>query len=99
MNGGWPPAPPPVVPLDALPTRPTPSLVKVLHVITRFAGGSGGNTLVSLTGMGPQYEMWVASSPGGPLYAKAEAAGVRTVVLPRLREVISPLDDLVTLWD
>ena len=41
----WPPAPPSVVPEDELPAQPDPRRVKVLHVITRFGGGSGGNML------------------------------------------------------
>jgi glycosyltransferase involved in cell wall biosynthesis len=69
--------------------------VKVLHVITRFIAGSGGNTLASATGMDPdRYETWVAAMPGGPLWAEAQAAGVRTVEIPHMRESISPWHDL-----
>ena len=69
--------------------------MKVLHVITRFIAGSGGNTLASATGMDPdRYETWVAAMPGGPLWAEARAAGVRTVEIPHMRETISPWDDV-----
>lgn len=68
----------------------------MLHVITRFIGGSGGNTLLSATGMDPdRYETWVASMPGGPLWERAEAAGVRTVRLRHMRERISPAQDVL----
>jgi glycosyltransferase involved in cell wall biosynthesis len=70
--------------------------VKVLHVITRFAGGSGGNTLVSALGTDPErYETWVAAMPGGPLWEQAEKGGVRTVRVDHMRERISPLHDLL----
>ncbi len=81
-----------------MPPQPPPERVKVLHVITRFFGGSGGNTLLSAAGMDEtRYETWVAAAPGGPLWQKAQQAGVRTVELPHLREHISPLHDLITL--
>ena len=73
--------------------------VKLLHVITRLAGGSGGNTLLSSLGMDPsRYEVWVAAMPGGPLLEEAEGAGVTCVRVPHLREKISPLSDLLALW-
>jgi glycosyltransferase involved in cell wall biosynthesis len=93
-------------PTDSLPRRPIPTKaadlswtrVKVLHVITRFVDGSGGNTLLSVLGADQtRYELWVAAAPGGPLWERAERNGVATVKLKRLREVISPLDDLITL--
>jgi glycosyltransferase involved in cell wall biosynthesis len=100
MSSPWPAAPPPVVPRDRLPPQPAPGRVKVLHVITRFFGGSGGNTLLSAAGMDhTRYETWVAAAPGGPLWREARQAGVRTVELPRMRERISPLHDLLTLRD
>ncbi len=68
----------------------------MLHVITRFIGGSGGNTLLSATGMDPdRYETWVASMPGGPLWQPAQEAGVHTVELAHMRERISPWHDLL----
>jgi glycosyltransferase involved in cell wall biosynthesis len=91
----WPPAPPSVVPRSDLPEQPALERVKVLHVITRFIAGSGGNTLVSAVGMDPnRYETWVAAMPGGPLWAEAERAGVHTVDVVHMREQISPWHDL-----
>jgi glycosyltransferase involved in cell wall biosynthesis len=95
----WPAAPPPVVPSDALPPQPQRPKIKVLHVITRFMDGSGMSTLVLLLGADrTRYEVWIASSPRGKLWDRAAASGVKTVKLPRLREVIAPLDDLITLF-
>ena len=92
----WPSVPPPVVPRGLLPEQPALPKVKVLHVITRFIAGSGGNTLVSAVGMDPaRYETWVAAMPGGPLWDEAERAGVRTVRLRHMRERISPWHDLL----
>lgn len=94
----WPAVPRWVVPRSRLPEQPQLPRTKVLHVITRFIGGSGGNTLVSATGMSPdRYETWVASMPGGPLWDQAEAAGVRTVRLRHMRERISPWQDLLAV--
>ena len=94
----WPATPPAVVPASALPAQPAPSRVKVLHVITRFWAGAGGNTLLSAVGMDPaRYQVWVAGCPGGPLWERARAAGVGTVELRRFREVLSPLEDLYVL--
>lgn len=95
---GWPTAPPPVVPTDGLPPQPATPRVKVLHVITRFWAGAGGNTLLSAAGMDPAvYEVWVAGVPGGDLWERARAAGVRTVEIPGFKEVLTPADALV-LW-
>jgi glycosyltransferase involved in cell wall biosynthesis len=81
-----------------LPEQPTLPRVKVLHVITRFWAGAGGNTLLSAVGMdATRYEVWVAGCPGGPLWEPARRAGVRTIELPRFREVLAPLDDLYVL--
>lgn len=68
--------------------------MKVLHVITRFIAGSGGNTLISAADLDQKrYESWVAAMPGGPLWDQAAAAGVHTVHLAHMRERISPLHD------
>lgn len=92
----WPAAPPRVVSRDALPEQPDLPKVKVLHVITRFIAGSGGNTLLSASGMDPEkYETWVAAMPGGPLWELAERDGVRTVHVQHMRERISPRHDLL----
>ena len=69
----WLAAPPPVVPPGQFPAGPPPVRVKVLHVITRFEAGAGGNTLLSAVGMDPRrYEVWVAGGSGGPLWERAE---------------------------
>jgi glycosyltransferase involved in cell wall biosynthesis len=94
----WPAPPPAVVPTDVLPPQPTLPRVKVLHVITRFWAGAGGNTLLSAIGMDPdRYETWIAGCPGGPLWERARHAGVATVQLHRFREVLSPVEDLYVL--
>ncbi|HVD16439.1 MAG TPA: glycosyltransferase family 4 protein [Actinomycetota bacterium] len=96
---GWPVALPPVVPPEALPPQPDLPRIKVLHVITRFWAGAGGNTLLSALGAAPdRYDVWVAGADGGPLWERAERAGLRTVKLRRFREVLSPFDDLSVLW-
>ncbi|MGF1432218.1 glycosyltransferase [Kitasatospora sp. LaBMicrA B282] len=95
---GWPAAPAAVLEPAELPPQPGPPRVKVLHVITRFWAGAGGNTLMTAVGMDPRvYEVWVAGVPGGPLWERARAAGVRTVELRGFREVLAP-GDLLVLW-
>lgn len=95
---GWPPLPPPVTEPEKLPPAPGPRRLKVLHVITRFEAGAGGNTLLSATGMDPgRYEVWVAGVPGGDLWQQARASGVRTAEIRGFRHVLTPADILV-LW-
>jgi glycosyltransferase involved in cell wall biosynthesis len=94
----WPAAPAPVVDGGDLPSAPSRQRVKLLHVITRLAGGSGGNTLLSAIGMdADRYEVWLAGGAGGRLWERAHAAGVRTVEIPTLVERISPAEDLAAL--
>jgi glycosyltransferase involved in cell wall biosynthesis len=98
MSARWPAAPPTVAPRSELPPQPARKLVKVLHVVTKFVDGAGGNTLLSVLGTDrTRYEAWVAGAPGGTLWERAEADGVRTVKLAHLREVVSASDDLLTL--
>jgi glycosyltransferase involved in cell wall biosynthesis len=60
--------------------------------------GSGGNTLLSAIGADrSRYDVWIAGSPAGTLWERALAHGVTPVKLPRLREVVTPLDDLIVL--
>ena len=100
MSVSWPAAPPPVVPLSALPTQPASARIKVLHIVTRFIDGAGGNTLLSVLGADRvRYEVWVAGAPGGRLWERAERHGVTTVKLVRLREVLAPRDDLLVLFE
>ncbi|KOG34320.1 hypothetical protein ADK37_19730 [Streptomyces resistomycificus] len=72
--------------------------IKVLHVITRLQAGAGGNTLLSAQGMDPgRYEVWIAGVPGGDLWERARAAGVRTAEIPGFRHTLTPAD-LLVLW-
>jgi glycosyltransferase involved in cell wall biosynthesis len=96
---GWPATLSAVVPPESLPPQPELPRIKVLHVITRFWAGAGGNTLLSALGTDPlRYDVWVAGAEGGPLWARARQAGLGTVELRRFREVLSPVDDLYVLW-
>jgi glycosyltransferase involved in cell wall biosynthesis len=98
VSSPWPAAPPPIASRAELPPAPARAPVKVLHVVTKFVAGAGGNTLLSVLGADrDRYEVWVAAAPGGPLWDRAQRHGVKTVKLPRFREVIAPLDDLVVL--
>jgi len=81
-----------------LPPQPRPDRVKVLHVITRFWAGAGGNTLLTAVGTDPErYEVWVAGCPGGDLWDRAREAGVRCEEVRGFREVLGAGDALV-LW-
>jgi glycosyltransferase involved in cell wall biosynthesis len=46
-----------------------------------------------------RYDVWVAGAPGGPLWERAEAQGVRTRKLARLREYVAPADDAAVLLE
>ncbi|MFI9828606.1 glycosyltransferase family 4 protein [Streptomyces sp. NPDC051913] len=94
----WPAPPPQVAPTVELPRPPALPRIKVLHVITRFRAGAGGNTLLSAAGMDPhRYEVWIAGVPGGELWDRALAAGIRTVEVPGFRHTLTPAD-LLVLW-
>jgi glycosyltransferase involved in cell wall biosynthesis len=94
----WPAPPPRVTPAVRLLSPPALPRIKVLHVITRFTAGAGANTLLSAEGMDPdRYEVWIAGVPGGELWERARAAGVRTVEIPGFRHTLTPADPLV-LW-
>lgn len=83
---------------EGLPPQPVHRKIKVLHIITRFAGGSGGNTLLSAIGMDPErFETWIVGGEGSELWRRAEAMGVHTVRTQRLRERVAPVDDAVVL--
>jgi glycosyltransferase involved in cell wall biosynthesis len=98
VNPTWPTPPLSVVPSSKPPPQPLLPRIKVLHVITRFIDGAGGNTLVSVLGVDrSRFEPWIAGSPVGQLWIQAERAGIRTVKLARFSEVISPVDDLLVL--
>ncbi len=90
----WAPAPERVAARGDFPDPPATVPVKVLHVITRFEAGAGGNTLLSAAGMDPgRYDVWVAGGAGGPLWEQARRMGVRTVELPGWRREVAPLAD------
>ncbi|MBE8474520.1 glycosyltransferase [Streptomyces justiciae] len=94
----WPAPPPQVAPAVQLPEPPVLPRIKVLHVITRFRAGAGGNTLLSAAGMDQGcYEVWIAGVPGGELWDRARAAGLRTVELRGFRHTLAPAD-LLVLW-
>ncbi|GHE52787.1 glycosyltransferase [Streptomyces capitiformicae] len=94
----WPAAPAGVVPPEALPRSPALPRIKVLHVITRFSAGAGAYTLMAAEGLDPnRYEVWVAGVPGGELWPRARAQGLRTVEIPGFRHVLTPAD-LFVLW-
>jgi glycosyltransferase involved in cell wall biosynthesis len=98
MTGRWMPAPPPVTEPGRLPARPPGNRVKVLHVITRLEAGAGGNTLVSALGMDRhRYEMWIAAGGRGPLWERADRAGIRTVRIPEFRREVSAARDAAAL--
>jgi glycosyltransferase involved in cell wall biosynthesis len=88
-----------VLPAGQFPAGPPPVRVKVLHVITRFEAGAGGNTLLSAIGMDRRrYDVWVAGGAGGPLWERADRAGIRTVQLRGFRREVAPLADLGVLF-
>jgi glycosyltransferase involved in cell wall biosynthesis len=94
----WITAPPPVGAEEALPAAPPSRRIKVLHVITAFEAGAGGNTLLSAAGMDPAgYETWIAGDAAGPLWAQAQAAGVRTVRIAGFGKQVAPRADIVVL--
>lgn len=87
-----------VVPPHQLPPSPPRHRVKVLHVITRLEAGAGGNTLVSALGMDPErYDVWIAAGGQGPLWERADRAGIRTVRIPEFRREVSPARDAAVL--
>jgi len=97
-TGRWMPAPPPVLEPGRLPTRPPRNRVKLLHVITRLEAGAGGNTLLSAIGMDQQrYEVWIAAGGSGPLWERADQAGLRTARIPEFRREVSPARDAAIL--
>jgi glycosyltransferase involved in cell wall biosynthesis len=98
MTTRWLAAPPPVTGLGVLPPSPAPRRLKLLHVITRFEAGAGGNTLLSAIGMDrSRYDVWIAGGAGGPLWERAAAAGLKTMQLPGFWKEVAPKDDLKIL--
>jgi glycosyltransferase involved in cell wall biosynthesis len=100
LTSTWPALPPAVVPAVDLPPQPGRSRIKLLHVITRLTGGSGGNTLTSAAGMDRErYDVWIAGAPGGPMWQEARRFGIREAPIAHMRERISPADDLLALGE
>ena len=100
IEGGasWPPVPERVVAPQDMPPQPDVPKIKVLHVITRFWAGAGGNTMLSAIGMDQnEYEVWLAGVPGGDLWDRTAAAGVKTVQIQGFRETLHPADLFVLL--
>jgi len=98
MPQRWAAAPPAVLTDSSLPAAPPARRLKVLHVITAFEAGAGGNTLLSAAGMDrARYETWVAGSADGPLWDDARSAGVRTVRIEGFDKAVSPRHDPVVL--
>jgi glycosyltransferase involved in cell wall biosynthesis len=98
MTGRWMPAPPPVLEPSRLPAGPPRNRIKLLHVITRLEAGAGGNTLLSAIGMDQQrYEVWIAAGGSGPLWDRADQAGLRTARIPEFRREVSPARDTAVL--
>ena len=94
----WPGATTRIVDGADLPEQPPVGRARVLHVITRLAGGAGGNTLLSAIGMDPdRYEVWLAGGAGGRLWERAREANVHTVEIPSLGERIDPRADAAAL--
>lgn len=98
MTSRWMPAPPPVLEPGRLPARPPQNRIKLLHVITRLEAGAGGNTLLSAIGMDQQrYEVWIAAGGSGPLWERADQAGLRTARIPEFRREVCPARDAAVL--
>jgi glycosyltransferase involved in cell wall biosynthesis len=98
MTARWIAAPPSIGPGLALPEAPPARRLKLLHVITAFEAGAGGNTLLSAAGMDhASYECWIAGNADGPLWAEAEAAGIHTVRIEGFGKQIALRDDLGVL--
>jgi glycosyltransferase involved in cell wall biosynthesis len=94
MTPRWLPAPPPVLVPGRLLPQPPGHRIKVLHVITRLEAGAGGNTLVSAVGMDTRrYDVWIAAGGSGPLWERADRAGIRTVRIPQFQREVSPTRD------
>lgn len=76
----------------------TDRCIRVIHLITKLDGGAGANTLLTAIGLKRLgFDVTMGGSPGGELYADAERAGIRTIVLPHMRPSVSPLHDCIML--
>jgi len=77
---------------------------RVLHLITRLiVGGAQENTIASVAGVDPgRYDsrLWTGEETGseGSLFADARARGIVVRVMPNMVREISPVKDLVMLF-
>lgn len=73
-------------------------MIRVAQVVTRFIAGAGGVALRGALALDPDlYEVTILSGEGGPLLARAEAAGMHVVRLQHMRPEISPRHDWLGL--
>ena len=80
--------------------------IRVVHIITRLIlGGAQENTLYTAIGQhqDPRFDVTllcgIDEAGEGNMFAEANRAGVRTVVLPSLMREIRPLTDLMAFFD
>jgi UDP-GlcNAc:undecaprenyl-phosphate GlcNAc-1-phosphate transferase len=90
---------------DASPEK-GPAPIRVVHIITRLIlGGAQENTLYTAIDQhrDPRFDVTllcgVDEAGEGNMFAEANRAGVKTVVLPSLLREIRPLTDLKALFD
>jgi glycosyltransferase involved in cell wall biosynthesis len=68
--------------------------IRVATVITRFIAGAGGVALRGALALDPErYAVTILSADGGPLLARAEAAGMEVVRLRHMRPELNPVED------
>lgn len=94
-----------VKPSSAALSREAPP-IRVVHIITRLIlGGAQENTLYSAIGQhgDPRFDVTllcgIDEAGEGNMFAEANRAGVKTVVLPSLLREIRPLTDLKAVFD
>ena len=90
----------------AVPTEISARPIRVVHIITRLIlGGAQENTLYTAIGQhgDPRFEVTllcgIDEEGEGNMFAEANRAGVKTVVLPSLLREIRPLTDLKAVFD
>ena len=72
--------------------------IEVAQIVTRFIAGAGGVALRGVLPLDPErYAVSIITGQGGPLTARAEAAGFRVVLEPSLVSPLSPRDDRTAL--
>jgi glycosyltransferase involved in cell wall biosynthesis len=68
--------------------------IRVATVITRFIAGAGGVALRGALALDPErYAVTILTADGGPLLARAEAAGMEVVRLRHMRPELNPIED------